>query len=48
MFFFEGKKIVVTNAFYKKTQKLPKNEKVKALNLKHEYEDRVKRGKYYD
>lgn len=26
-FFFKGKKIVVTNAFCKKTQKLPMNEK---------------------
>ncbi|MFM6247534.1 MAG: type II toxin-antitoxin system RelE/ParE family toxin [Dolichospermum sp.] len=26
-FFFTGKKIIITNAFQKKTQKLPKNQK---------------------
>src|SRR5579863_9127560 len=30
-FFFEGRKIIVTNAFHKKTDKLPQNEKDKAL-----------------
>ncbi len=46
-FFFDGKKIIVTNAFQKKQQKLPKNEKERALNLKMDYETRVKRGDYY-
>lgn len=46
-FFFDGKKIIVTNAFHKKQQKLPKNEKERALNLKTDYETRVKRGNYY-
>jgi phage-related protein len=47
-FFFEGNKIIITNAFRKKKQKLPANEKQKALNAKSDYEDRVKEGNYYD
>ncbi len=47
-FFFEEGKIIVTHAFYKKTQKLPKNEKEKALLLKKDYEMRIKLGNYYE
>jgi phage-related protein len=47
-FFFEGQKIIVTNGFHKKTDKLPKNEKERALKIKDDYETRVKRGDYYD
>src|SRR5262245_61926798 len=47
-FFFEGQKIIVTNGFYKKTEKLPKTEKEKALKIKSDYESRVKRGDYYE
>lgn len=47
-FFFEGKKIIVTNGFHKKTDKLPKNEKERALKIKSDYETRVKRGDYYE
>ena len=47
-FFFEGQKIIVTNGFYKKTDKLPKNEKDRALKIKCDYETRVKRGDYYE
>lgn len=47
-FFFEGQKIIVTNGFHKKTDKLPKNEKERALKLKNDYEIRVKRGNYYE
>lgn len=47
-FFFEGKKIIITNAFYKNTQKLPKNEKAKALNIKKDYELRTIKGNYYE
>ena len=46
--FFEEGKIIVTHAFYKKTQRLPKNEKGKALSLKKDYEMRIKRGNYYE
>lgn len=47
-FFFTGRKIIVTNAFVKKQQKLPKNEKKKALNCKQNYEIRVEEGEYYE
>ena len=47
-FFFEGKKIIITNGFHKKTEKLPENEKEKALRSKVDYEARVKRGDYYE
>jgi len=47
-FFYTGKKIIVTNAFYKKTDKLPKSEKLTALKYKDDYELRVKRGEYYE
>lgn len=47
-FFFNGKKIIVTNAFIKKTQKLPQNEKEQALKAYRNYEKRVKEGGYYE
>lgn len=47
-FFFKGKKIIVTNAFIKKTQKLPKAEKEKAILAYECYEQRIKGGSYYD
>lgn len=47
-FFFTGKKIIVTNAFMKKQDKLPESEKERALKLMQDYEARVKQGSYYD
>jgi phage-related protein len=47
-FFFKGKKIIVTNAFIKKTQKLPQREKDQALKAYKSYEKRVKEGGYYE
>ncbi|MFH1831558.1 MAG: type II toxin-antitoxin system RelE/ParE family toxin [bacterium] len=47
-FFFIGKKIIITNAFNKKQDKLPINEKAKALKYKSDYEIRIKKGAYYD
>ncbi|MFO8834953.1 type II toxin-antitoxin system RelE/ParE family toxin [Legionella pneumophila serogroup 1] len=47
-FFYEGKKIIITNGFCKKQQKLPTNEKDKAINSRNDYISRVERGKYYD
>ena len=47
-FFVTGKTIIVTNAFRKKSDKLPENEKIKALNYKESYIRRVKEGKYYE
>ncbi len=36
-FFIKGKKIIITNAFCKRTDKLPKNEKDKSLKAKEIY-----------
>jgi hypothetical protein len=47
-FFFEGNKIVITNAFEKKQQKLPQIEKEKSLKAKSDYEKRIKEGNYYE
>lgn len=47
-FFYEGKKIIVTNAFRKKQQKLPSNEKEKALKCQEDYIEKVKKGIYYE
>lgn len=47
-FFFTGKKIIITNAFFKKQDKLPKNEKEKALKYKSDYEKRNDQGGYYE
>ena len=47
-FFYSGKKIILTNAFQKKTQKLPKKEKERALRAKADYEQRVERRCYYE
>ena len=46
-FFFRGKKIIVTSAFRKKQDKLPRQEKEKALKYKKDYEARVQKGVYY-
>lgn len=46
-FFYAGKKIVVTNGFRKKAQKLPRKEKNLALNRMKNYDSRVKSGDYY-
>ena len=46
-FFIKGSKIIVTNAFEKKTNKLPLREKEKALKYKQDYIKRVTRGVYY-
>lgn len=47
-FFFLGGKIIITNAFHKKTNKLPKGEKEKALKYKNDYESRIQQGDYYE
>ncbi len=46
-FFFIGKKIIISNAFAKKQNKLPVNEKMKSLKCKIDYEERIKQGIYY-
>ncbi len=47
-FFVKGKKIIVTNAFKKKQDKLPKQEKDRAVACKADYEIRIKQGVYYE
>ncbi len=39
--------MIITNAFTKKQDKLPADEKSKALKRKDDYEQRVKKGRYY-
>ena len=47
-FFSIGKKIIITNAFTKKADKLPKREKERALRHMQDYIDRVKKETYYE
>lgn len=47
-FFYEGKRIIITNAYHKKGQKVDPRELQKAINLKRDYEFRVKGGVYYE
>ncbi len=47
-FFFTGQKIIVTNAFHEKTDKLPPKEKERALKIKENYESRISSGDYYE
>lgn len=47
-FFFRGGKVIVTNAYEKKTKKLSPREKSKALKAREDYINRCKAGKYYD
>lgn len=46
-FFYEGRKIIVTNGFRKKQQKLPISEKENALKKREIYMNRSRRGDYY-
>lgn len=47
-FFYSGKKIIITNGFEKKQDKLPINEKKKALACYKDYVERVEKGEYYE
>jgi phage-related protein len=44
-FFTDNKKIIVTNGFKKKTEKLPKNEKKLAMKYRQDYLERKTGGK---
>ena len=44
-FFTDEKKIIVTNGFRKKTDKLPKNEKDLALKYRQDYFEKKNGGK---
>jgi hypothetical protein len=47
-FFLSGKKIIITNAFMKKQDKIPPTEKKKALSCQKDYKSRVDGGVYYE
>jgi hypothetical protein len=47
-FFFQGKKIIVTNAFVKKRDKLPREEKELALKAYRSYEKKSREKTYYE
>jgi hypothetical protein len=47
-FFVKNKKIIITNGYYKKSQKLPENEKLKAKQSRIDYLRRIEKGKYYE
>lgn len=46
-FFCKGKKIIITNAYPKKGQKVNQQELDRAIDLKKDYEIRAKGGDYY-
>lgn len=46
-FFIKGRTIIVTNAFQKKSDKLPLNEKKRAMDFRMDYLSRTERGTYY-
>ncbi len=46
-FFYDGQKIIITNAYRKKGQKVNKKELERAINIKKDYEFRTKGGVYY-
>lgn len=47
-FFFTGSKIIVTNAYEKKADKMSQKDHVKALIAYQDYVIRTKQGKYYE
>ena len=47
-FFTAGRKIIITNGFVKKSDKLPPGEKDRALRAKADFETRMKKGTYYE
>ena len=47
-FFYEGGKIIITNAYIKKSQKVSKKALEKAKTIKKDYISRVKGGVYYE
>jgi hypothetical protein len=44
----EGKKIIITNGFVKKKDKLSPEEKERALKHMEDYRARIENGDYYD
>lgn len=46
-FFCEGRRIIITNGYIKKTQKVSSRDLERAINIKRDYICRVKGGSYY-
>lgn len=46
-FFFKDRKIIITNGYAKRSQKVDKNELKRAINFKDDYIQRVVEGEYY-
>jgi len=47
-FFVKDRKLIIANGFHKKSQKLPVNEKTKALKYRKDYLYRIEKGNYYE
>jgi len=47
-FFYEGGKIIITNGYMKKSQKVSRRDLEKSKNMKRDYIARVKGGVYYE
>lgn len=47
-FFYEGRKIIITNGYMKKSQKVSKKDLEKARAIKKDYTYRVKGDSYYE
>ena len=47
-FFAAGRKVIITNAFEKKSQKFPAKEKSSALKAQTDFENRTAKGVYYE
>lgn len=47
-FFYDGAKIIITNAYEKKSAKMPAREKERALKAKKDYTNRCDQGTYYE
>lgn len=44
LYFFYGRKIIITHGFMKKTDKIPEGEIQRAENIKSDFEERIKKG----
>ena len=47
-FFYAGGKIIITNGYMKKSQKVDRKELKKAIDIKKDYERRMKESTYYE
>ncbi|MBN2159249.1 MAG: type II toxin-antitoxin system RelE/ParE family toxin [Spirochaetes bacterium] len=47
-FFVKGRKIIITNAFVKKSDALPRKEKQRAMKSREDFLSRIKEGIYYE